>query len=177
MLQGKQNLTLVIKRKKEKMKKIFLILFVSFSLIKTEAQTIADTAIDKFAGTWMWKSSADTILLVLQKQVSVFPNGIANEVLVGWHKYVKNGQLVQPSLQHVGLNFDSSSVPLGTDLKVTLYAFSRTPTRIWFVGFWDLITHKECQLYFELLPNSTTQASWNLYGQTQLPTNLILTKQ
>ena len=86
------------------------------------------------------------------------------------------GKSFKGSLQHVGLGFDNSSVPLSNDLLVTLNGFSKSQNRIWFVGFWDLNTHKNCELFFELLPNSTTQAKWNLRGNTVLPYNLILTK-
>ena len=158
------------------MKILLIFLLVLTGRNNIQSQTQYDTSLTKFVGTWEWTYLTDTVTIILRKEITALPSGLNNEVFVGWHKYVHNEQVIQSLLQYVGLSFDNSSVPLGNDLLVTLYGFSKSQNRIWFVGFWDLNTHKNCELFFELLPNSTTQAKWNLRGNTVLPYNLILTK-
>jgi hypothetical protein len=157
------------------MRRILILISVFISTV-SYSQLVVNNDLNKFSGTWKWTSGNDTMVIVLEKQVVTLPGGRSNEVLVGWHEYIKNGQVAQSSLQHTGLRFDNEQVPLGNDLQITLYGVYRTVTEIWFVRFWDLSTHKKCNLSFELLPNSTTQARWKLRGQTVLPQDLILTK-
>ena len=147
--------------------------------------------LNKFVGTWQWTSGYDTVTVVLEKQTSQFVNGDSREVLVGWHKYVKNGVPVESSIQHTGKSINADSIPLGNDPEITLYGFTKNSRQIWFNRFWDLSLHNNCHLFFELLPGSLTQASWTLtnpdgstyqgpsgtYNQFTLPRNLTLTKQ
>lgn len=172
------------------MKRILIILLLS-ACMNSNAQNVNNPELDKFIGTWCWTSNADTINIFLQKQTITLPNGNNREVMVGWHKYVKNGQLVQSSMQNIGLNYNNEETPLGTDPRITLFGFTRKPTEIWFTSFWDLTLHKNCHMFFELLPNSTTQAKWILtnpngvvydgpagtQSQFTFPRNLVLTKQ
>lgn len=172
------------------MKNIFLILVIVSSKLSF-SQTINNPELDKFVGTWQWVSGNDTVTIILNKQVSIFPNGDSREILVGWHKYVQNGQLKESSLQYVGQNINAENILPGSDLQITLYGFTKKPTEIWFNRFWDLTLHKKCHLFFELLPNSLTQATWKLtnpngprymgptgtYNQFTLPRELVLTKQ
>lgn len=156
------------------------------------SQATTNPELDKFVGTWRWTSGNDTVIIVLQKQVTNLPTGTSsNEILVGWHKYVENGQLIQSSLQYIGQDINNENIPLGNDLNITLYGFTKSPTEMWFVRFWDLTLHKNCNLFLKLLPNTTTQATWKLtnpngtrysgpsgtYNQFTLPIDLVLTKQ
>lgn len=171
------------------MKKVFFLLAILIS-VKSFSQ-ITNNELDKFIGTWKWTSGNDTVIIVLQKQVTNLPNGTSNEILVGWHKYIENGQLIQSSLQYIGQDINNENIPLGNDLNITLYGFTKSPTEIWFVRFWDLTLHKNCNLFMRLLPNTTTQATWKLtnpngtrysgppgtYNQFTLPRDLVLNKQ
>ena len=87
------------------------------------------------------------------------------------------------------INVDFNSTD--TDLKTTLEGTTKGVTKIFFYSFWDLSLHKNCNLFLELLPNTTTQANWKLtnpsgatysgppgtYNQFTLPRDLVLTKQ
>lgn len=161
------------------MKTIALLIF-SLITFSTYSQTITNNDIDKFVGAWRWTSGTDTVEIVLQKQVYNIPmTGTSTEILVGWHKYVKNGLLNQSSMQYVGrdvnIDFNSSAADLKTTLRGGTY--SSNPNKVFFHTFWDLNKHQSSDLYFELLPNSTTQVSWTLRGNSVLPKNLVLTKQ
>lgn len=171
------------------MKKLFLFLALVCSTLCFSQ--IANPELDKFVGTWQWNSGNDTVTLVLAKQTSNFPNGTSREVLVGWHKYVKNGLVIESSFPHIGQSINDENIPLGNDLEITLYGFTKNPREIWFHRFWDLTLHKNCHVFFKLMPGSLTQATWKLtnpdgstyqgppgtYNQFTLPRNMVLTKQ
>ena len=129
--------------------------------------------------------------IVLEKQVFnfVFSNE-SKEILVGWHKYVKNGLLVESSYQSIEFNINSEDDSPASSRKITLVGkISESPISVLFYLFKDLSLAKHCNLDFKLLPNSTTQASWKLRnppglyvgppaanGKFTLPKNLILIK-
>jgi hypothetical protein len=172
------------------MKKLFFIIAIVFS-INTFCQTVTNTELDKFIGTWQWSSGNDTVTIVLEKQVYNVPfTGSNTEMLVGWHRYVKNGALIESSFQYIGRNVNVDANSHDVDFKTTLLGSTRTPTAVYFRTFWDLTLHKNCYLYFRLLSGSTTQATWKLkeadgiyngpsgtYGKFTLPKSLVLTKQ
>jgi hypothetical protein len=159
------------------MKRLALIIVILVSS-KLYAQSVVNNHLNKFVGTWRWTSGTDTVTIILSKQVATIPyTHKSSEVLTGWHHYVKNGNLIQSSLQYTGRDVNTDFDSTFVDPKITLEGINRGATTIFFYAFWDLVTHKNGNLYFELLPNSTTQATWKLRGQTVLPQDLILTKQ
>jgi hypothetical protein len=101
--------------------KIFLLLLSSlFFIKKTTAQTppaiivpredniypgayFTDDNINKFIGTWQWVSGADTVTIVLKKYKRTydFNPTFYQDVLHGCHTYIKNGQLVESSMQYI----------------------------------------------------------------------------
>lgn len=161
------------------MKKIIFLILVFICAKNSYTQIRYNPELDKFVGTWKWMSGTDTVIVILEKQVQNMPTKNNLELIVGWHKYVKNGQVVESSLQHAGLNINGEDSYNGSDLRITLRGNTRAqiPKRLWFYTFWDLTLHKRSYVYLTLLPNSTTQASWNLRGQSVLPSDLVLTKQ
>lgn len=154
------------------------------------AQVTINNELNKFVGTWRWTSGNDTVIIVLQKQVCNFLySSKSAEILVGWHKYIKNGQNVEKSTQNIGFNINSDDQNPATSRKITLTGKNHGANKIWFYNFCDLTLGKNCNLDFQLLTNSTTQASWklrnpqgifvgpsNTNGKFTLPKNLILTK-
>ncbi len=142
------------------MKKTLLVITLAFLAFAAESQDI--TTMDKFVGTWRWVSGTDTVLIVLQRQNTFIKPGINLQALVGWHKYVQNGQTVQSSLQYVGRDESVEHTDITTDLKTTMVGNAKNTTTIWFTTFWDLTLHSSCFLTLSLLPGSTTQASWKL---------------
>lgn len=174
------------------MKRILLFIACLLSYTAFSQTVIINNDINKFVGTWRWTSGSDTVEIVLEKQVYVIPlTGSHTEDLVGWHRYVKNGSLLQSSLQYVGrdVNIDFNSNSL--DMKTTLHgsSYQNNPNEVFFTRFWDLSLHKNFELFFTMLPNSTTQVNWvlkqprgiyvgppGLNGIYSLPKQLTLTK-
>ncbi len=172
------------------MKKLFFV-FLTFVSCACYSQDI--TTMDKFVGTWRWVSNTDTLTIVLQRQNLYLNPGISRVSLVGWHKYVKAGHLVQSSLQYVGRDETVSHTDVTTDLKTTLIGHAKTTASIWFTTFWDLSLHSSSFASLTFLPGSTTQATWKLSKDShwktttngsptttssisELPKNVILTK-
>lgn len=173
------------------MKNIIIYISIFLTSFHLSAQTITDPELDKFVGTWKWTSSTEEVTITLAKQLVIRPNtGEQREMLVGWHSFTRNGNVVETSMSHLGrdVNIDYGSSDI--DLKVTLRGISRGTTSVHFPVFWDLTLHKSCVLDLTLLSGSTTQATWRLKdgngvyagpvgtsGAFTLPTNLVLTKQ
>lgn len=159
--------------------KALLALPLFFIASISHSQIITNNDINKFTGTWRWTVGVDTVEIVLEKQVATLPlTGTSSETLVGWHRYVRNGVINQSSMQHVGRDINVDFNSTASDLKTTLRgtAYDTRPNEVFFYTCWDLVTHKSVNLYFELLPSSTTQATWKLKGNSVLPRNLVLTK-
>ena len=80
-------------------KQITIILVLSFIFFRASAQKNSSfvpvdnlnlALMDKYAGTWEWKSGTSSFTLVLKKQQ------IATrlQILNGWYRYVKNGKTI-----------------------------------------------------------------------------------
>jgi hypothetical protein len=173
--------------------RIIIIFFTSLLCVASAAQSVViDNNLNKFVGTWRWTSGTDTVEIVLQKQVYNIPmTGSNSEALAGWHRYVKNGVLVQSSLQYTGRDINIDFNSHNVDFKTTLNGFTHPsqPQQVYFILFWDLTLHKSFELFFTMLPNSTTQARWELKqprgiytgpeglnGVFTLPKHLVLNK-
>lgn len=68
-----------------------------------------DDNINKFTGTWRWTSGTDTVIISLKKLKHTFddiPPVFYHDWLYGCHKYIKNGQLLESTMQ----NFSSTNV-------------------------------------------------------------------
>jgi len=158
------------------------------SLIKTEGQALYPSGsfnskpeLDKFVGTWKWVSGNDTVILALYKQAIYYapPLNYHVENIVGWHRYVKNGVLVENSSQYSGQSYIGG--------HSTILAWAKSATKIYGV-FEDITKNKDCDLYLTMVDNTYTQMNLKIgesrgirptgfqYGFT-LPTSIVLTKQ
>ena len=143
--------------------KYILVLILTTSTYLSKCQTTIDPELDKFVGTWSWVSGTDTVLIVLEKQVLNNPlTNTSSEILTGWHKYVKNGITIENSHQYIGRNINLDFDSTFTDLRITMQGITRGARKILFHRFWDITLHKRCNVNFELLTNSLTQAKWQL---------------
>jgi hypothetical protein len=140
---------------------------VFFLLIKVCAAqtTTLNPELNKFVGVWRWVNSTDTLEITLQKQIYI--NYLVNtqeEMLVGWHRYVKNGVLQQSSYPYISRNINIDFDDNSLDFKNTLFGtvYNTKPNEVFFITLWDLVLHKNFELWFTLLPNSTNQAVWKL---------------
>jgi hypothetical protein len=141
----------------------------------------AKPELDKFVGTWRWVSGADTLELKLYKQAIHFPEPMDFDVenIIGWHRYVKNGVLIESSFPYAGLPYIGG--------HSTVFAWGQSPIKL-YGNFNDLTKKKRCDIYLLMTNSSYTEISWKImetrgmtlpgfqYGFT-LPVSLTLTKQ
>jgi hypothetical protein len=168
------------------MKTLIIILLLPFG-VNAYSQTTND---DLFAGTWRWVSGTDTMTIVIEKQnLAILNPSNPEPTLVGWHRYVKNGIVVESSFQYLGRDASLDKDSTYIDNKVTLFGFAQNNTSARFVNFWNLTYHRSDELYLTFLPNSTTQVTWKIRGHAgimhglpkdrhkySMPINLVLTK-
>ena len=152
--------------KLQKMKTLFLIslLISTTSLLKSQTVT-TNPEINKFVGVWRWTSGTDTLEITLEKQMYInYLTNWKSDALIGWHRYIRNGVLQQSSYQYLGRNVNLDFNETGSDLKTTLNGtvYNSKVNQAFFYTFWDLALHKNFNLWLTLLPNSTTQATWEL---------------
>ena len=65
--------------------------------------------LDKFTGHWKWTSGNNSFEMVLKKEkiFSIIGNDhqACEDIIIGFHEYIKNGVLIESSLQHQDTNF------------------------------------------------------------------------
>ncbi len=105
--------------------KQFIGILIFFTLIafKANAQPLTENTyypenyLNKFEGSWMWSSGADTVRLHFKKvalKIIRFNNSYA-EFLLGTHSYVRNGNLVETSMnEYDSLTYYTSTNRIGT---------------------------------------------------------------
>jgi hypothetical protein len=108
------------------MKNIFFFCSLLIISLKTSSQINYSPL-----GTWKYTSGTDTVEIYL-KTAQVNAGTITYNVIIGFHKYVKNGVLIENSLIHSGTNY--------LDNKYTIYIFDNSPTDIRIDGHFKDIT-------------------------------------
>ncbi|MCU7617855.1 hypothetical protein NZ698_11650 [Chryseobacterium sp. PBS4-4] len=58
---------------------------------------------DKFIGTWKWTNGNETLVIVLKKEkvLDVWKEDTCEDVLIGFHKYTKNGIIIESTLENI----------------------------------------------------------------------------
>lgn len=68
-----------------------------------------DANLNKFVGIWRWTSGTDTVLIALKKLICTYQApptpAVTQDWLYGCYTYIKNGQVVESTMQ----NFNSTS--------------------------------------------------------------------
>jgi hypothetical protein len=162
-----------------------LILFVSFVKAQppTSGSNQANNFINKFVGDWIWTNGSDTLILKLRKYNIDFSD-YTEDVLMGVHKYVKNGLVLDNSfnkLDSIVLNRKKRSV--------LLYSNTGSDTSKVEGSISDLTKKKNNLIFLQFVTTNPPTIIWKLelpegvfsdpnfqYGLT-MPKNLVLTKQ
>lgn len=89
------------------MKRIIIIILVAFSTTQSYCQIFPPTGsinynpqLDKFVGTWKWTNGNNEVTVKLKKMIYHYNmnGGYDREKLVGCHRYVKNGIVIEDYL-------------------------------------------------------------------------------
>lgn len=98
------------------MKKIFIIgLFLILSSVASaqvkKGDYIQDMNLQKFVGTWQWTAEQDTFTIIFEKEKVFFEDpGTHMDMILGWYKYVINGDTIDNSLNLVGSSLEKSNL-------------------------------------------------------------------
>jgi len=139
--------------------------------------------LNKFEGNWMWVDGTDTLVLRMKKYNTLISD-YHEDVLLGVHKYVKNGVVLDNSLD----KFDSIAIKHKKS-SIFLYQLTGSDTSDISGSITDLTKKKRNNLTLKYTPGSPPAIIWHLetaegvfidpnfqYGLT-MPKDIILTKQ
>jgi hypothetical protein len=174
-----------------KHKLIILIYFFTLSICAFAQEPISgeyrtDNQIDKFVGTWQWLSGIDTVIIKLKKVKYLHSDPVSyySDLLMGCHKYVKNGIILEDNI--------SQFVNIGQNYKGSLYGWSDnmgSDTCSVYMTFKDVTKNKLELIDMKYVSGTIPQMTWLLYNRTTisgvpgrlpgltLPSSLVLTKQ
>jgi len=147
-------------------------------------------ALDKFIGVWKWENSSDELVFDLRKKNIPLPpyeNNIFADGIYGYHKFSKNNQVIENSMNFSGENFNNGKFTLlagleyrlnPNELKGHINHISKNNKRVLFEIEYIDATH------IKLVSLSNSRGTKvNISGQPaydwsiNLPQNIILTKQ
>jgi hypothetical protein len=165
-----------------KMKFIFLIAF-NFAIGNCFSQsTNPADSLDMFTGTWFAKNDSVSLELKLIKTLHLYKaSGNSEQVVLGWHKCIKNNTIISSSYNATDFNI--------TDSNYSIFGFYIYKQKLFF-SFIDSLKHKRGKGTLEFLDGSTDKIKFilfnpepvyfNLPGQTpydlsfSIPTEFIL---
>ncbi|MCX6319705.1 MAG: hypothetical protein NTW29_20670 [Bacteroidetes bacterium] len=144
---------------------------------------VVNNNINKFEGVWHWVNGNDTLILKLKKINKQFGD-YTEDVLLGVHKYIKNGLVLDDAL-----NKYDSMVLYYKKSTVLLYQNQDTDTSKVFGSIKDLTKKKTNNLFLQYVNGTPPTIIWHLetaegtfidpnfqYGLT-MPKDVILTRQ
>ncbi|HAI84919.1 MAG: DUF6705 family protein [Chitinophagaceae bacterium] len=140
--------------------------------------------LDKFVGIWRWVSGTDTLILYLQKQYVEAKPGCNLPSIIGWHRYVQNGRLIESTEQYFGLPYLNDSHAM----LISVVQSGINPNATEVVGSSkDITKNKSFTLSLKMLNTNYNQMRWKIsnkqgmqkpnfdYGST-LPWDVVLQK-
>lgn len=65
-----------------------------------KGDNIKNASLNKFEGIYVWLHGSDTLKILLKKENVELVKGIKSDVLIGFHKYVKDGKVVESSYDY-----------------------------------------------------------------------------
>jgi hypothetical protein len=160
-------------------------LFYNLSIAQPPApgSYITNNYVNKFEGTWQWVNGSDTLIIMLKKTNKQFGD-YTEDVLLGVHKYIKNGSILNDAL-----NKYDSMILYYKKSTVLLYQNQGDDTSKLIGSLKDLTKKKTNNLFLEYVAGNPPTIIWHLetaegvfidpnfqYGLT-MPKDIILTKK
>ena len=149
-------------------KYILLISILMFTVFAANAQNAGEyyknNEIDKFVGTWEWKSGNDYFRIVISKQKlegTNFSTGSKHhrDMAIGWHIYVKNGVIIDSSMDNVNRTFVDA---LDAIRNSSLNGGGGTNSKYLLVSFSDKQKNKSGKATLTLVQGKSNEANWKL---------------
>lgn len=75
--------------------------------IPNDGDNVLNNHINKFVGTWNWSLGNDSFQLILKKENVKLPfgNNIYGDKIIGFHKFINNGSIIENSTQYSSETF------------------------------------------------------------------------
>lgn len=127
---------------------------------------IQNNDLERFEGNWVWTSQQDTFLITLRKtKVHIKRIDIHVDWILGWHRYIKNGKVIESSLDKVGSTVEEATIIGSQDdeNKNTLK-----------ISFEDINRGKTTIAKLILSTNNPNTAVWHYEAQTHGGIRLIV---
>lgn len=143
----------------------------------------------KFTGTWKWVQGNDSFEIILKKE-KVFDIMIEYDScidrLIGFHRYIKNGKLIESTLEKKGANFDDKLHSISVlnvvtnDIEIEGSIINISISRLLLHIKFELID--ETHLKIKLIENYPGPVPYgpgvpSTLSEINLPQGIILTKQ
>lgn len=151
-------------------------------------QHVYDTYSDKFIGTWLWSSQNNSFKLILKKEHADFEPTTkikaSLDVIIGFHQFIKEGKVIETSLNFATTSFN--------DNKSTLLGSTKNTNRNLLIGRMEYLSkNKSVEFVIEYIDSnhiklvsvqnpegiriSTPQNPYD--SSISLPQNIILIRQ
>ena len=142
------------------------------------AQSTRQSPFQQMLGTWEWRSRTDTFRLILQREPAFkMPDGTTYSVMLGRHRYVRAGPVVEQSFTLAGQDGNPG---------FTLFGFP-TDYNSFYMSFWDMTKEKLGRSTLKIMPGNPDELQWHLTMPTEtvgvnrvipegfsVPTDLVL---
>lgn len=132
--------------------------FAPFTAPPLAAQTSPPSPFQQLLGTWEWRAGPETFRLILLREPAFkMPDGTAYSVILGRHRYVRNGVVVEQSFTKAGQDGNPG---------FTLFGFPRD-YNTFYMSFWDMGKEKLGRSTLKLEPSNSNELHWHLTEPTE----------
>lgn len=143
---------------------IILVLLHQLSFSQTfkdakKGDYIRSSNIDKFIGTWEWKSGNDRFVVTFKKQKIKSPQ-YSFDALLGWYQYIKDGETIYSYLAKVS---DKDTYVTGSATRhddATLVGISNQDSEGILLNFYDEKRQKYAKAWIKMLPGKSNELVW-----------------
>ena len=117
---------------------------------------LKDTTLNKYTGVWQMINNSDTLTVYLKKIKFHFtqPIDFYQDVIVGWHIYIKNGILVENTEKYENTK---DSIKYRSYFGGKSFKFNQIK-----LYYHDLIKQKRGELFFSITNQNPLTAKWEL---------------
>lgn len=130
----------------------------AIALLSMAMQTASKSPFQQVVGTWEWYSGTQAFRLALQDEPGFkLPDGRTVAVLLGKHRYTRNGAIVEESFTMAGQDGNPG---------FTLFGVPPDEHGLW-MSFRDLTKNKQGRVTLKVVPGKPNDLQWHLTVPTE----------
>jgi len=84
---------------------LLILITIGASAQVKKGDNVKNASLGRFEGTYVWSQGTDTVTIYLRKENIEIMKDIRSDVLIGFHKYVKNGHIIESSYEYRKTNY------------------------------------------------------------------------